>query len=263
MTIPEHYQDGGPSVEYYDVRETGGPGTLLDGDVGFYLSQARRAGGPVLDLACGTGRIAFPLARAGFDVVGLDRSPAMLKIARAKRRASHLGNVRFVRGNMVRFALGRRFGFALIAYRAFQHLLTPRDQRSCLTHLRRHLRPKGRLVIHLFDPRLEFCVPAGAPPRPPRATVHAPTGEDVAVEVTDRKPDPLTQTFSEIWRWTITRHGDVVRTCDDVLRLRWTYRFEMRYLFELTGFKVLSEYSDFRGSPPRYGAEQVWVVEAR
>jgi len=54
----------------------------------------------------------------------------------------------------------------------------------------------------------------------------------------------------------------VVQTYSDVLRLRWTYRYEMRYLFELAGFTVVAEHSDFKGSPPRYGAEQVWVVEA-
>jgi hypothetical protein len=95
-----------------------------------------------------------------------------------------------------------------------------------------------------------------------RATVHSrTTGEDVVVEVTDHRNDPVTQTFSEIWRWTVTRNGSVVRKYADVLRLRWTYRYEMRYLFELTGFRVVAEHSDFRGSPPRYGAEQVWVVE--
>jgi hypothetical protein len=60
VKLPDHYQDGGPSVDFYDVRERGGPGTLLDGDIEFYLAQARKTGGPILDLACGTGRVAFP-----------------------------------------------------------------------------------------------------------------------------------------------------------------------------------------------------------
>lgn len=70
----------------------------------------------------------------------------------------------------------------------------------------------------------------------------------------------MTQTFSERWHWTITRRGRVVRRFEDVLRLRWTHRQEMRHLFELTGYRVVAEYSDFQRSPPRYGAEQVWVV---
>jgi ubiquinone/menaquinone biosynthesis C-methylase UbiE len=261
MTYPEHYQDGGPSVDYYDLRERGGPGSILDGDVEFYLAQARKTGGPVLDVACGTGRVAFPLAHAGVDVTGVDRAPGMIAIARAKQRESGLSNVRFVRGDMSRFDLrGRRFRLAIVAYRAFQHLLTPAAQRACLTRIHRHLAKQGRLVVHLFDPRLEFCVPDCPPLAGRRPTAHDPaTGRDVFLEVTDRITDPVTQTFSEIWRWRVLQNGTVVETFDDELRLRWTYRYEMRYLLEVCGFKVVGEHSDFKGSPPRYGAELVFT----
>lgn len=236
---------------------------MLDGDIEFYLAQARKTGGPILDLACGTGRVALPLALAGFPVTGVERALAMLAIARAEQRASGLANLKFVRGNMARFDLKRRFGLAIIAYRSFQHLLTPKEQRSCLDCVRRHLRRHGRLVAHLFDPRLEYCMPTSQPPDHKRPPARDPaTEQDVYVEVTDRQTDPLTQTFSETWRWTLTREGSVVRTYDDVLRLRWTYRGEMRYLLELAGFRVRAEYADFKGSPPRYGAEQIWVAEA-
>ena len=49
MKLPRHYQDGEPSVQFYDLRECGGPGTLLDGDVKFYLAQGQKTGGPILD----------------------------------------------------------------------------------------------------------------------------------------------------------------------------------------------------------------------
>ena len=62
---------------YYDCLELGQPG-----DVRFYVEEARRAGAPVLELGCGTGRTLIPVAQAGIDIVGLDRSPAMLSIAR-------------------------------------------------------------------------------------------------------------------------------------------------------------------------------------
>jgi ubiquinone/menaquinone biosynthesis C-methylase UbiE len=259
----EHYQDGGPSVDFYDLREAGGPGTLLEGDVEFYLAQARRTGGPVLDLACGTGRVAFPLARAGFDVTGIDKAPGMIAIAREKQRAAGLKSLRFLRGDMARFAVTRRFGLVVIAYRALQHLLSAKEQRACLERARRHLRRRGRLVVHLFDPRLEFCTPSAPPMNRARPGVHDPSsGHDVSVEVLERQTDPLTQTFFEIWRWTVSHDGAAPEIVEDVLRLRWTYRYEMRYLLELTGFRVLAEYSDFKRSAPRYGAEQVWVAEA-
>jgi hypothetical protein len=56
--LPAHYQDGGSSVEFYGVREKGGPGTPLEGDIEFYLTQARKTGSPILDLPCGGSR--FP-----------------------------------------------------------------------------------------------------------------------------------------------------------------------------------------------------------
>jgi SAM-dependent methyltransferase len=261
VPLPEYY-DGGPSVEFYDLRTTDGPDTPIHGDVAFYLGQARRAGGPILDLACGTGRVAVPLARAGFDVTAVDRSPGMLAIARAKLRAAPGPRVRFVRGSMTRFAVPGRFALAIIAFRAFQHLLTVREQRACLDRVRHHLRRDGRLIVHLFDPRLEYCLPQRSAP-PMRTTVHdSATGQDVSVSIADRRNDPVSQTFSETWKWTITRRGRMVRQHADVMRLRWTYRHEMRHLFELTGYRVVAEYSDFRRSPPRYGAEQIWVVTA-
>jgi len=114
--------------------------------------------------------------------------------------------------------------------------------------------------VHLFDPRLEYCLPTSPALAAKRPPAHdAATGRDVFLEVTDRITDPLTQTFSEIWRWRVMQNGTVVQTFDDELRLRWTYRYEMRYLLELTGFKVVGERSDFKGSPPRYGAEQVFT----
>ncbi len=262
MKLPDHYQSPGPSVALYDVREAGGPGTICDGDVEFYLRHARKTGGPVLDLACGTGRVALPLARAGFDVTGLDRSRHMLAIARGKLKANGIQHVELVTGNMVRFDLRRRFRLVVIAYRAFQHLLTPDDQRRCLTCVYKHLSRGGRLIVHLFDPRLDYCLPVGDVAPKTRAPVRDPrTGHVVDATVVDRRPDPLTQIVSETWQWTERdKTGTVVSRSSDILRVRWTYRFEMQYLFELAGFTMQACYSDFFGHAPRYGAEQIWIV---
>ncbi len=64
---------------FYDYHSTG-----QEGDVEFYVAEAQAAGSTVLELGCGTGRISIPIAQAGVPVVGLDRAPAMLDIARAK-----------------------------------------------------------------------------------------------------------------------------------------------------------------------------------
>ncbi|HUU84834.1 MAG TPA: class I SAM-dependent methyltransferase [Phycisphaerae bacterium] len=257
------YQADGLNVETFDelTAQDFAPG---DKDVAFYLRQARRFGGPVLDLGAGTGRVAWPLAEAGFDVVGLDLSEAMLRRAAAKgdRHAPDVRErVRFLPGNMADFDLEQQFALVIIAFRSFQALLSPEDQRRCLNCIHRHLKPGGRLILDLFDPRLDLCVPDAKNPCDKPTVCHPVSGNKVEIEFTRLRTDPLQQLLVERWRFQeIDDAGKVIREDIDHLALRWTYRHEMRYLLELTGFQIEAEYSDYDESPPAYGREQLWVV---
>ena len=254
------YSAGGLNVETYDARTAGFPG-----EIDFYVDRARASGGPVLEVASGTGRVAWPVARAGVPIVGLDLSPAMLAAAEAKRAREPREvreRARFVRGDMTDFDLGETFALAIVPFRAFQALLSPEAQRSALACIARHLRPGARLIIDLFDPRLELLLPGAVAPRleVPGAR-HPSSGNVVTVSVLSRENDPVTQTFRERWRFTeTTSGGEVRRQEDEVLKLRWSYRYEMRHLLELCGFAVEAEFSDFADSPPAYGREQIWVA---
>jgi SAM-dependent methyltransferase len=192
----------------------------------------------------------------------------MLEMAERKRAAESRETnerARFVRGDMTDFALGETFALALIPFRAFQALLTPEDQRRALGCIASHLRPRGRLIIDVFDPRLDLILPDEASPRleVPGAR-HPVTGNAVSVEVLSRVNDPVTQTFRERWRFTeATASGEVLRQEDELLELRWTYRYEMRHLLELSGYVVDGELSDFFGAAPVYGREQIWVARRR
>jgi len=259
-TATPFYRRSGLHIEIYDHLDwpAGGP------DVGFLVDLASESGGPVLELACGTGRVLWPIAEAGIEAVGLDLHEGMLDAAEAKRPGypKEVGErVRLVQGDMTGFNLNQRFKFIYITFRSFQALMTPQAQRECLRCVWRHLEPGGRLMINLFDPRLarcdmEFDGPLDA------CTVHNPvTGLDVEQQALERMNDPLSQTLKMLWVLR-ERGGDggVVREEYERLDLRWTYRYEMRYLFECCGFEVLAEYSDFEKSPPVYGMEQVWVA---
>jgi SAM-dependent methyltransferase len=257
------YARDGLHVDCYDAFHA--PFLEGFGDVPFFVRLARRSGGPVLEGACGTGRVAWDIARAGIGVVGFDVSRPMLRRAEAKRagmppRARALA--RFVRGEFRTFDLGRRrFPLALVPFRAFQALLTPGDQRAALRRFRRHLRPGGRLVLDLFDPRLDYCHPGGRAPMKPSTVLHPARGTRVTVASGERVNDPVRQVLREVWTFTERDgRGRVLRRESEVLRLRWSYRHEMRHLFELEGFAVEAEYADFRGAPPAYGREQVWVL---
>src|SRR5207253_2377433 len=106
----------------YDTISTG-----LEGDVSFYVDEARNSGAPVLELGCGTGRILIPIAETGIEIVGLDAAQSMLDIARRKVAAlpeETQRRIELTEGDMRHFDLGRRFSLVLIPYRAFLHLLT-------------------------------------------------------------------------------------------------------------------------------------------
>ncbi len=259
----EFYQSAGLCVEVYDALTQ----ATFQGDVDFYVRAARACDGPVLELGAGTGRVTWPIGQAGGEIVGLDNSPWMIEVARAKAERHALvvqRRVEFVRGDMRSFDLGREFALVIIPFRAFQGLITPAAQRESLRCIWRHLGEGGLLIIDLFDPRLDWCVPAAAP-RPFRHELrHPASGRRVVVDVVSRENDALRQILREDWRFL--EYGDdgkVVRREYQVLTLRWTYRWEMRYLLELCGFVVEKECSDFEGGAPVYGREQVWYVRKR
>jgi SAM-dependent methyltransferase len=259
------YERPSLNVEAYDVQH-GYATAVLGDDVPFYIDQARDAGGPVLDLGGGTGRVAWPLAEAGFDVTSLDLSAPMLARSEAKRPLASPAaqtRVKLVEADARAFDLGREFGLVVTPGRVFQMLLTPDDQRTCLATIRRHLRPGGILVLQLFDPLLEACAASdGVPENGDRGSVVLPgSGHRVARQVTYRRTEPFRQVMTEVWEFTeLDDDGRTLRRDEERLELRWTYRYEMRYLLEAAGFEVTAEYSDFRGSPPKYAAEQIWIA---
>jgi SAM-dependent methyltransferase len=257
---PRFYERRSLQVESYDAANLTVPG---GDDAGFLRRLAQEVGGPVLELGCGTGRVAIPLAEAGFEVVGLDLSTPMLAIADAKRRSLTSDvrrRVRFVEADMRDFRLRRRFGLAFAAFRAFQHLLEPADQRAAIDATRRHLRPGGLLVLDLFDPRLRW-VDEGAEWEEVDETVHPVTGRLVRRTAIDRINEPVRQRTTILFRLEELEHdGTVVRAETEELVLRWTYRQELWHLLELEGFEPVAEYSDYAGSPPRYGGEIIAVA---
>ncbi len=260
--VPAFYEQDGLHVAVYDGTSVEIPG---GDDVAFFDRLAHETGGPVLELGCGTGRVAAPLAEAGHRVVGLDLSAAML--AAAERRRATLSaparrRLRFVRGDMADFRLGRRFGLVFAAYRVFQFLPDPERQRTALATIRRHLRPGGLLVLDLFDPRHDLLGP-DTPPLKSRfgPLTHARTGRPVEIVATERVTDPVVQRFTERWRFReLGESGEIVAEEHEDLTLRWTYRYELWHLLELAGFERVAEYSDYAGSPPAYAGEIIAVA---
>jgi SAM-dependent methyltransferase len=133
-------------------------------DLPFYGRLADDAGSPILELACGTGRVLLHLARSGHTVTGLDISRPMLALAHdhlSTEPSEVQARVTIVEQDMRRFRLEGRFRLAILAINSFMHLMTTRDQVRCLKCIRRRLVDDGLLVIDIFNPELALYDSAG------------------------------------------------------------------------------------------------------
>ena len=121
--------------------------------IDFYTGLAREARGPILDVACGTGRVLLPCLQAGADVDGLDLYEGMLNTLRKKAAALRLAP-RLYTADMSNFRLPRRYALIMITFNAFIHNLTQEAQVRCLELCRQHLMPGGVLAFDTFFPGL-------------------------------------------------------------------------------------------------------------
>lgn len=247
----EYYLDPRSAASY----ELDSPG--LPGDVEFYMRLAREAsaaGHAVLELACGTGRVAIPIAKEGIDMVGLDRSAAMLDVARS--RAEGIDNLRLMEGDMAGFDLGMKFGLAFIPYRSFLHLMTVDEQKGCLESARRHLVDGGRLALNFFNPDFAFILATDGMQRREREV------QPGTVRWASMRYDKAHQTVDKVL--TDDRLGEggvVVSRIHRKIRYRYVFRYEMEHLLALTGFEVESLYGGFKGEPfADDSSEMVWVA---
>jgi SAM-dependent methyltransferase len=121
-------------------------------DVALYRALAEERGGAVLELGCGTGRVALALAVDDHEVVGVDNSPAMLDRARTKDAAHR---VRWIEGDIRALDLARRFALVLAPLGVLQHLTTVDDVVATFQVIARHMEPDGIAVIDVEAPRAE------------------------------------------------------------------------------------------------------------
>ena len=264
-----YYREGSVSVAVYDVVEgalIGAGVSACCGDLAFYRALAAGCAGPVLEVGTGTGRVAWALAEAGHAVVGVDLSAAMLARAEAKGAAlpaEARARVRFVRQDMTRLDLGRRFALILVPHRTFNHVTDAAGQRAALEAMRRHLEPGGRLVLHLYAPSLRDLVPDTAAAPQILQTGGAATGETVRWSIVGKESDLEAQTVATTVRFTVLAPDGAVRADGrETVAVRWAARQEMRYLAELCGLEVEALHGDFLGGAPGPDKDQVWVLRA-
>lgn len=211
-------------------------------EIPFYLKQARASGGPVLEAACGTGRLTLPIAQAGIAVAGLDVSPEMIARAREKSAAAGL-DVDWRHQDAREMDLGRRFALIFMASNALQHLHDLDSILSFFRGARRHLEPDGRLIVDVFNPSPEkLARPRGAPRR--HKEFDLPDGRRVDVTV-----DSEYLRDRQIFHFILTYRHDGRILCEKDVRMRCFFPEELLALVRLGGFEVVERWGDYDERP--------------
>ena len=268
----EGWDDYAPFYDWENAR------TLGRRDVPFWRNLALQADGPVLELGCGTGRIAIPLGRAGVSIVGIDRSEPMLARARQRIRRARLGGrVRLIRGD-IRYlpfvtatGLPRRSssarsaptsggGFSLVVapYGVLQSLLRERDLAATLEAVAGVLQPGATFGLELvadlpswkeYKKRVSLSGWRGA-----RGGAHV-----TLVETVRQDPARHLTTFDQQF---IERRGSRRRIHRFALTFRTLSVPQMTSRLRKAGFEITALLGDYRGGPwdPR---ADVWMILAR
>jgi len=211
-------------------------------DVGFYLEEARRAGGPVVELGVGTGRIAVPIAADGIRVIGVDSSRGMLEVC--ARRAALAGvSVDLRLGDLREPPVRERVPLVICPFRSMLHMHTDEDRRRALAAVETLLRPDGRFVFDVFTP-----------------------GADDIAQTQDRWLEREPGIF-ELARWdetartlTLTVRGP---TDETTMALAWLSTEEWHTLLERSGFEVEACYGWLDRKPFTGGDDSIWIARRR
>jgi 2-polyprenyl-3-methyl-5-hydroxy-6-metoxy-1,4-benzoquinol methylase len=225
----------------YDLEQ----GPLSRRRIDFWCRVARQFAGPVLELGCGTGLVALPIAALGLSVTGVDLVAPMLAHAQAKGQRDGV-EVQWMQGDVRELALPRRFGFVLLTGNAFQAFLAEADQQALLATVHRHLAPEG---VFGFETRN----PAG---HALRDEPEGPTEIDY-VDVAGRR---VLLSSSQAWdaarqvmQWTTYRRWTAVDGTPGSRATRIACRFtspgDLAHLLEAAGFEIVAQYGDWDFSP--------------
>jgi SAM-dependent methyltransferase len=211
-------------------------------DVPFYVEEARTAGGPVVELGVGTGRIAVPIAAEGIAVIGVDSSQGMLDVCREQAElagVSHLVDLRL--GDLREPPVDEPVRLVICPFRAYLHLRNDAERLRALRAARELLVPGGRLVFDVF----------------------APGARDIAEthgRWLEREPEIFERADWDERRRTLTLSvrgsaGEATMT------LSWVSPPEWAELLEQAGFEIEACYGWFDRSPYRTGEDTVWVTQ--
>ena len=248
-------------AELYDYI----PGYFDRPDLDFYLEAAKDAGGNVLELGCGTGRVLIPIASAGIAITGLDLSEYMLAVCQEKlsrQPKAVQDRVKLVHASMTGFDLQATFSLVTTPFRSFQHIVDVEDQLSCLRSANRHLISGGKLILDLFnmDPRRILHDPKYTIEKEDFGGVELPDGTTLRRTYRMAGFHRAAQYNDIELIYYLTAPDGETRRLVQGFPMRYFFRYEVEHLLARCGFKIVDVFGNYDRSPYRDDSPEMIVV---
>ena len=252
------------SAKYYDEAYS----TKQDlQDLQFYVDMAKTKGGPVLELACGTGRVLLPIAREGIPIHGVDNSLPMLNVLQDKlqREVKDVRElVSTLQGDIRNFRSNREYPLVTIPFRPLQHMYTVEDQIAALQTAAFHLEDGGVLVFDVFYPKSDSLLSKiGEEFLELEWTPKSDPGKVIRRYFRKESVDKINQNFSGTFIFRTYQGEKLVLEETESLRMSYYTYPHLRALFMLTGLEIVEEYGSFERTPLDNQAQQMIFVLKR
>ena len=223
--------------EWQDLRE----------DIELIIELARKCGSPILELAVGTGRVAIPLVKQGFEVVGIDNSIEMIKMCREKITQLPDGlssKIDVIEGDMSNFSLENRFKFIFISLNSFLLLISKKKQEDCLKCIYNHLEDDGIFMVDIFSPNFKLCAEEKSDIRFLRHFYYPPENKVVLQwEYVERNMAEQLMNIDFLYE-EYDKDGNLNRYTRH-LTMAIIFRYEMQMMLEKNGFEILEFYGNY------------------
>ncbi len=216
-------------------------------DIPFLVEEMREAGGPVLELACGSGRVTFPLAQEEYEVWGIDNSPEMLKIFEDKKKNEDprvVKRIHISQQDMCDFQIEQKFKLIMIPFNSFLLLTDRNDFDRCLQCCLRHLDDDGRFIIDVFSPNFELCA-VKEPKMQFLQHFYIQATRKVVVLWELARRDMANQLIDIDFLYEeYDQDGKVTQRVHN-LKMSIIFRYELLYLLEKNGFLVMDVFGNY------------------
>jgi SAM-dependent methyltransferase len=233
--------------------------TVARRDVPFWQRLAVAQSGPVLELGCGTGRIAVPVAKAGAELVGVDRSAPMLAKARRRlRRAGLADQVLLVRGDIRALPFRRRRPFAMVMapYGMLQSLTRETDLTATLASVHDVVKPRGLLAVDLVPDLPRWSEYQR------RVSLEGRRGRTTSLTLVESVRQDRRRGLTHFDQEYVERRGRQRRVHQFGLTFRTLSVPQMSSRLEAAGFRIEAVLGDYEGGPWDERCD-VWVILAR